>query len=314
MEGMAARADGGSLGSRVGLALRDIKLAHSVFAMPFAVLGAFLVTPALRGGDGGGGWGRFGGQLALVAACMVCARTWAMLVNRVADRRLDAANPRTAQRAVASGRLRTRDAVAMGLVAGAGFVACCGAFLVWFENAWPLWLSVPTLVWVGFYSFTKRFTWGCHLFLGGALGASPIAAGIAVDPRVAVESGALWWLAAMVVCWVGGFDVLYALQDEGHDREVGLSSVPARWGGARARWISRGLHGAAIVCLAMVWREDDRFGVLFGLGVVGAGGLLVWEHVHLWRRGIAGLPLVFGFINGVVALMIGTVGCVDLLS
>lgn len=301
-----------SVFGRIALALRDIKLAHSVFAMPFALLGAFLVSPAVRGESGAGGWGRFGGQVGLVVACMVLARTWAMLVNRIADRGFDAANPRTAGRAVASGRLGARDAGVMAGAAGLGFVGACLAFLLVFGNPWPLWLSGPTLLWIGFYSFTKRFTWLSHVFLGGALAASPIAAGIGVDPSSVLESEALWWVAGMVVCWVGGFDVLYSLQDEGFDREVGLRSIPARWGGAVARWISRGSHLAAWVALGVAWWSDPRFGVLFGAAVVGVGAVLVWEHTHLSRRGIAGLPVSFGLANGVVALVVGVAGCVDL--
>ncbi len=301
-------------GGRLALAARDIKLAHSVFALPFAILGACLVSPAFRadGPRGADAWRDFGGQLTLVIVCMVSARTWAMLINRIADRRFDAANPRTAGRAVASGELRVRDAAAMAMGAGLGFLGACGLFWVVFDNPWPTWLSLPTLGWIAFYSFTKRFTWASHVFLGSALAASPIAAGIGVDPGEVLGNASLWWLAGMVLCWVGGFDVLYALQDEGYDRGAGLQSIPSRWGGARARWISRGLHVAAWGSLVLVWREDARLGVVFVAAVIGAGGLLVWEHVHLARRGIAGLPLSFGVINGLVALGVGAAGALDL--
>ncbi len=304
------------LARRVGVALRDIKLAHSVFALPFAVLGAFMATPILRqdaGEAGARGWARFGGQLTLVVACMVFARTWAMLVNRIADRRFDAANPRTSGRAVASGRLESADAIRIALGAGAAFVGCCSLFWVFFGNPWPTWLAAPVLAWIGFYSFTKRFTWASHLFLGGALASSPLAAGIAIDPAYLWQDAPLWWLAGMVLCWVAGFDVLYSLQDEGFDRGAGLKSIPARWGSRRARWMSRGLHAASILLLGMAWGADGRFGGLFGGACFGVGALLVWEHAHLARRGIAGLPLSFGVINGVVALCVGIVGCADLV-
>ncbi|MGD9693139.1 MAG: 4-hydroxybenzoate octaprenyltransferase [Phycisphaerales bacterium] len=311
MEGVAR----GAWPQRVGLALRDIKLAHSVFALPFAVLGAFLAAPMFRGegATAGGGWGRFAGQLGLVVVCMVFARTWAMLVNRIADRAFDAANPRTAGRALASGRLGRSDAVRIAVIAGLAFVVCCGLFWMAFDNPWPLMLALPTLVWIAFYSFTKRFTWASHLFLGGALAASPVAAAIAVDPTYLWHGTPLWCLASMVLCWVAGFDVLYSLQDEAFDRGVGLRSVPARWGGRSARWMSRGLHALAFGALVLVWVSDPRLGTIFGVAGLGVGALLVWEHVHLSRRGIAGLPVSFGLINGVVALAVGSAGCFDVM-
>lgn len=308
------------LTSRVGLALRDIKLAHSVFALPFAVLGVFL---AWGEGTGHGAQGtRAGGRgagdllivLALVVACMVCARTWAMLVNRIADREFDARNPRTARRAVASGALRARDAVVFALASGAAFVGLTAVFGVVFGNWWPVMLSVPTLAWIGFYSFTKRFTPLAHVFLGGALAASPLAAAIAVDPVALREVPALWFLAGMVLFWVAGFDVLYALQDEGFDREEGLRSIPAWLGTRRAQWVSRAMHVVAAGMLIAAWRADPRLGPIFGVAVGLICGVLVAEHWWLSRKGILGLPMSFGVLNGVVSLAAGGFGVADLLA
>lgn len=297
---------------------RDIKLSHSVFALPFAVLGAFLS----RREDQGPVF--FAGLLGLVACCMVFARTWAMLVNRLADARIDAGNPRTAGRLFASGRMSTRRGWTWAAGSAAAFAGCAAGF-GWSGNWWPLVLAAPVLGWIALYSWTKRFTWACHLVLGSALAASPVAAAIAVSPgsvglapifaggSAGEMHAAVWWLAGMVLCWVAGFDVIYALQDVEFDRGKGLFSIPARLGVERAIVLSRGLHAGAWACLAMAWRSEGRFGAVFGAAVVLAGGLLVMEHVVLARRGKAGLDMAFFTINGVVSLVVGALGCVDLV-
>lgn len=284
----------------------DIKLAHSIFALPFAVLGAFLARttewPGARG---------FALQLALVVVCMVFARTWAMLFNRLMDRRIDAANPRTARRAIPSGRLSVAQGWSAALGAAALFVGCASLFWFFFANPWPAILSVPVLAWIAFYSLTKRFTALCHVFLGGALAASPLAASIAVNPSSLASVPALWCLAAMVVLWVAGFDVIYALQDIEFDRGAGLCSIPARLGVGRALWVSRVLHAGALLCLIAAWRSDGRFGWLFASGVGVVAALLVTEHVILMRRGKAGLDMAFFTVNGVVSCVLGVAGCLD---
>lgn len=312
----------------------DIKPAHTVFALPFAVLGAFLSWGHSRLSQGGGeggvselaqadgvvadvssghGWWGFLGRLGLIVLCMFLARTWAMLVNRVADRRFDAANPRTAGRAVASGRLDAVDAAIVACGAGAGFVGACIGFWFAFGNPWPALLGMPALAWIALYSFTKRFTWMSHIFLGGAIAASAPAAAIAVEPAALAAEPAIWLIAGMVLAWVAGFDVLYALQDLDFDRRTGLRSVPAKFGWMRAVLISRGLHIAAVAALAAAWMTTPQFGALFGIGVVAAAMLLAVEHVIVARRGLAGLPVAFFTINGVVSVILGVLGSVDVI-
>ncbi len=291
---------------RLRLAAADIKLAHSVFALPFAVLGAFLARPE------GTGWGRFVGQLGLVVVCMVAARTWAMLVNRLADRTFDAANPRTQRRVLASGRMSARDAATVAGGSAAVFIAACGLFWALFGNPWPLILSAPVLAWIAFYSFTKRFTALCHVFLGGALGASPLAAAIAVEPASLGSTTALFWLAGMVVLWVAGFDVIYALQDIDFDRATELSSIPARLGWRGAIWASRIMHAGALAMLIAAAAAEGRFGPVFYAAVGVVGLLLVTEHTVLARRGKAGLDMAFFTINGIVSCVLGAAGVVDL--
>ena len=294
------------LGSTLAAAAGDIKLAHSVFALPFALLaGALALEPDPSPG-------RIGGLLALVLVCMVLARTWAMLVNRLADRRFDAANPRTAGRAIPAGRMTVRGALGVALGCAALFQVACLGFWLLFGNFWPAVLALPVLGWIALYSFTKRFTWLCHLFLGGALAASPIAAAIAVRPEFLSESTALWLIAAMVALWVAGFDVIYALQDVGFDRQAGLSSIPASLGVDRALWISRALHLGSFALLALAWWTEPRFGLLFALAVGGVGGLLIAEHLVLAKRGEKGLEMAFFTLNGVISCVLGAVGIADL--
>jgi 4-hydroxybenzoate polyprenyltransferase len=301
-------------------AASDIKLAHSVFALPFAVLGAFLARDPARP------WREFAIQLVLVVACMVCARTWAMMVNRLADRRFDAMNPRTTRRALASGRLPLFRAAVMTTLAAALFVCSCVAFDWLFTNPWPTRLCVPVLGWIAFYSFTKRFTALCHVFLGGALAISPLAAAIAVRPGAVMEHAAfgamdlggfgtgvtIAALAVMVLCWVAGFDIIYALQDVDFDRAQGLRSIPSRLGPARGAWVSRGLHTVSFGALMVAAASDWRFGAVFDSAVGLVGVLLVAEHVVLAVRGKAGLEMAFFTLNGVVSCLLGAAGVVDL--
>ncbi|MEO1008967.1 MAG: 4-hydroxybenzoate octaprenyltransferase [Planctomycetota bacterium] len=308
MEAAPLQPAGGMQAAR--LLAGDIKIAHSVFALPFALLAAVLAAGASAGGIR---WQTFAGQLALILACMVAARTWAMLANRLADRTLDAANPRTRGRPLASGRVSLR-AGGVALFASAGvFLAACGLFGVLFANWWPLALGVPVLLWIAFYAYTKRFTWLCHAFLGGALAASPLAAAIAIGGIGSLAMPALWAIASMVVLWVGGFDVIYALQDLEHDRRAGLNSIPARFGWRGAAWISRGMHAAAVACLVIALAIEPRFGVLFLLGVLATVALLAWEHAVLVRRGQAGIPMAFFTLNGVISVLLGGLGISDVL-
>lgn len=290
------------------LAAADIKLAHTVFALPFAVLGAFLAR------DPHEGWGRFGGRLALVVGCMFLARTWAMLINRIVDARFDAAHQRTAGRAVASGRLSRPMAVGLCAASGAGFMALCWLFLYLCANRWPIVLGAPVLAWLALYSFAKRFTVLCHLLLGSALAISPLAAALAVRPASLGEVPALYWLAGMVTLWVAGFDILYALQDEAFDRATGLFSIPARLGRSRAVAFSRLLHILAAAALWAAALTEPRFGPVFFGAAAGACVLLITEHAVLQRRGLAGLPLAFFTMNGVISIIVGAAGVADTVS
>jgi 4-hydroxybenzoate polyprenyltransferase len=308
----AAATNPGSIWTDAKTAAGDIKLSHSVFALPFAVLGAFLAR------DASAPWSAFLGPIALVVVCMVLARTWAMLINRLADARFDARNPRTRGRAVASGRLSgVRAAQFAGLCAG-GFLLACLFFLFLFDNLWPAALGTPVLLWLGFYSFAKRFTWWCHVLLGSALGIAPLAAALAVRPEslAGAEGLALLALAGFVTLWVAGFDVIYALQDRDFDRAAGLYSIPARFGVQGALTLARLGHALAAGLLGVAAWLEPRFGVLMALGVGIAIALLVLEHVVLTRHlhaGRPGLEMRWFTLNGLVAVAIGGLGVADVL-
>ncbi|MEE9130205.1 MAG: 4-hydroxybenzoate octaprenyltransferase [Phycisphaerales bacterium] len=289
----------------------DIKLAHSVFAMPFAILAAFM---AARPGEATIDWREFVGQLALIVAAMVLARTVAMLANRLLDRRIDQANPRTAQRAIPSGRLSAGIAFAVLAACTGGFVLVCAGFGVLYGNWWPAILALPALGWVSAYPLLKRFTWLSHLYLGSSLAVSPVAAAIAIEPLALTTQPALWLLAGMVLCWVAGFDIIYALQDVDVDQQQGLSSIPARFGRSSSLRISRALHVLCVACLVAAMAMDSRLRVIFAAGVMMVAILLLYEHLTVARWGTSKVALAFFTLNGVISCVLGALGIVDILT
>jgi len=288
----------------------DIKLAHSVFALPFALLAAFMAAAPVNATID---WGRLGIQLILVILAMIFARTTAMLANRLLDREIDARNPRTAGRAIPSGRLPVPVAMAALAASAALFVVVCATFGWLFDNWWPLVLAIPVLAWLSAYPLLKRFTVACHIYLGASLAISPIAAALAVAPSSIATQPALWCIAGMVLLWVAGFDVIYALQDASIDRTEGLHSVPGRFGERTARRISLVLHVGAMACLIASLLSDDRFGAIYGTGVALVIGLLIYEHATVARWGTTRIALAFFTVNGVISCLLGTLGIVDVL-
>lgn len=287
----------------------DIKLAHSIFALPFALLAAFMAArPTGRDID----WSRFGGQLVLVVLAMTVARSVAMLANRYLDREIDARNPRTAGRAIPAGRLPASRAFAAIILGGAIFMAICACFGMLYGNWWPLILGLPVLGWISAYGWFKRFTALCHLWLGASLAISPLAAVIAIEPAQLAQQPAVWLLSGMVLCWVAGFDVIYALQDIEIDRREGLHSIPAKLGQNGALWVSRGLHLLALVALAACWWIDPRLSIAFGIGVAVVAALLVYEHATVARWGTSRIALAFFTLNGLISLLLGALGIADL--
>jgi 4-hydroxybenzoate polyprenyltransferase len=288
-------------------AASDIKLHHSVFALPFALLGACLGAAQPQGLP----WASMAGPLALIVGCMVSARTVAMLANRIVDAEFDARNPRTAGRAIPSGRLSRRAALAMVVVNVLAFEACTAAFAIGYGNPWPLMLQVPVLLWLVLYPTTKRFTWLCHAWLGASLAMSVPAAALAIRPE-SLSQPVVWWLTAMVLLWVTGFDVIYALQDVETDRRERLHSMPARLGIPAALWSSRVMHGLAIVCLWQAWVAEPRLGLPFAVAIGLVTAVLVLEHATVHRWGTSRMALTFFTLNGIVSIVLGTAGILGL--
>jgi len=273
-----------------------VRLSHSVFALPFALLSLLVAT--------GGRPGVL--LLALVVAAVVTARTAAMAYNRFADRDVDAQNPRTAGREVPRGVVSPRAALALALGSGALFLAACRLLA-------PVcfWLGVPVLAWLYAYSHVKRFSSWCHAWLGAALGLSPVAAWLAADGAFGPRLVAPAVLGAAVAAWVAGFDVLYACQDEAFDRTHGLHSLPARVGARAAMHWSRALHVAAVAGFV-------GFGLLaplgpaFFTGVVLAAALLVWQHRLLRPHDLSRIHTAFFTANGAIAILMLVAGCTDI--
>jgi len=298
---------------RLTLALADIKLAHSVFALPFAILATFLVAPRTLTNKRID-FSDLPGTLTLIILSMVLARTWAMLVNRIADASLDAENDRTKKRAFASGSLSKRDGFLLLTATATAFIVTTAGFGFFYDNWLPTQLAAPVLLWIGFYSFTKRFTFLCHVFLGGALAASPIAAAIAVNPQLLFNSPAVFSLAAMVLLWVAGFDIIYALQDLDHDRKANLNSIPAKFGWKSAIWIARLFHAGALAALIYAHQQAPQLNTLFAIAIALTAALLIYEHFILAKRGKAGIPMAFFTLNGIISLLIGLLGSIDILK
>ena len=264
--------------------LEMIKWEHSVFALPFALTGAVLAA---------GGWPTLR-VLGWIVVCMVSARSAAMAFNRLADGKLDAANPRTAMRAIPAGTLSSRFVGGFVVVSVAVFVL--GAAML---NRLTLELAPVALAVVLLYSYMKRVTRWSHLVLGLALGIAPTAAWIAVrgslDWRIVVLTGA-------VLLWVGGFDVLYACQDFEHDRKAGLNSVPQAFGVVPAFWIARAMHLGMLLMLC--WLLG-----LFGLGKVAMLGivvvaiLLLYEHSIISPKDLRRMNAAFFTLNGVISVV-----------
>ncbi len=274
--------------------LEMIKIQHTIFALPFAFLGAFTAAggvPTLR-------------EIFWILVAMVGARSAAMAFNRLVDADIDSKNPRTAGRALPAGLVNRSFVVLFTVVSSLLLVIAS-----WQLNPLALTLSPAALLIILGYSLTKRFTALSHLFLGLALAVAPIGAAVAVsgtiDPR-------MWLLAGAVLTWTAGFDVLYSLQDVEFDRSEGLHSIPSRLGAVRALAIARALHVVTIGLLI-------AFGAVFGFGViyfagVGAGiVLLIWQHSIVSPTDLSRINAAFFTANGVLSIVLFVCGACDIL-
>lgn len=273
--------------SRTARWMSFVKLPHTVFALPFALVGVTFASRLSPISVGTLGW---------VVLAFTAARWVAMAVNRIVDREYDARNPRTAQREIPRGAISVRDAWLTVLAAAALFF-----WAAWSLNPLCFALSPVALGWVCFYSFTKRFTRYAHLVLGLGLAIAPVGGYLAVT---GVWSDPWWMLIALTVAvmtWSGGFDILYALPDIEFDRSQGLHSIPAAVGVPRAIVIARGLHLLTVAALATtVWVTGS--GWLAWAGVAVAAAILAYEHSLVQAEDLSKLDAAFFTMNGVISL------------
>jgi 4-hydroxybenzoate polyprenyltransferase len=299
--------------TRVRQILEMIRFSHTLFAMPFALLAAAMAWK-LRSMDASGTQNVFRWQeLVGLLLCMVTARSAAMAFNRLADRRIDAENPRTASRHLPSGVLSVRYVAAFAALCSAGFV---GSTLLFFPNRLPLYLAVPVLLFIGAYSYTKRFTSLSHFWLGAALMLAPVCAWIALrGEAVMADLRDLWpavVLGGAVLLWVAGFDIIYACQDVDFDRRRRLHSLPARLGVDRALWIAAACHLGTIALLIALPMAYPYFGWIYCTGVAAVAALLIYEHALVRPDDLTRVNVAFFNINAVIGIALLAVGSIDL--
>jgi 4-hydroxybenzoate polyprenyltransferase len=264
-----------------------VKLPHTVFALPFALIGVVLASYRHRLRLADVGW---------VILAFTAARFAAMAFNRIADRHIDAANPRTAMRELPRGALSVQEAWVSVIVSVAVFVFCAATL-----NPLCLYLSPLALLWVLGYSYTKRFTRWSHLVLGAGLGIAPVGGYLAVTGAWSRP----WWmlvsLALAVTTWVGGFDILYSLPDEGFDRAHSLYSIPATLGERNAIYIARALHCLTIIALTLTG-IGAHLGVLYWCGLLIAAVILFYEHSLVHPGNLTKLDAAFFMMNGMLSI------------
>lgn len=278
--------------------LELIRFSHTIFALPFALLAAALAwfqpDSVFRWQD-----------LIGILLCMVFARSAAMAFNRLVDRDVDAANPRTMKRHIPAGLLSAKSVAVFTVVSSAAFIA---STLIFLPKRLPVILSVPVLLFLLGYSFTKRFTTLCHYWLSAALMLSPIAAWIAVRDEFAWPPTLL---ATVVFFWVGGFDIIYACQDTDFDKTKRLHSVPARFGIPSALRIAMVSHMATILSLGAFWYVTG-LGPVFLAGVILVAGLLIYEHTLVSADNLSQVNLAFFNVNSIISLGLFIIGLIDL--
>jgi 4-hydroxybenzoate polyprenyltransferase len=274
---------------------RLVKIEHTVFALPFAYVGAFLAaggTPSAH-------------DLVFITLAMVGARSLAMALNRLVDARIDARNPRTAGREIPSGQLSVTQVVLFSAASLALFLVSVWQLAPKTHWLWP----IPVIGFV-VYPYLKRFTWLCHLWLGAVDGLAPIGAWVAITNHLPWQS---WLLGAAVAFWVAGFDFFYALFDADVDRAEGLHSVVTEFGVRGAFAAARIAHAATIACLVGVGLGLD-VGALYWIGVAVVAALLVYEHSLVRPNDLRRLDAAFFTMNGVISVAFAVFVIADAIS
>jgi 4-hydroxybenzoate polyprenyltransferase len=297
--------------TRVRQILEMIRFSHTLFALPFALLAAAMAWKlrAVEGVESVFRWHELVGLL----LCMITARSAAMAFNRLADRRIDAENPRTASRHIPAGALSVRYVSVFAALCAAAFVASTLLFL---PNRLPLYLAVPVLVFIAAYSYAKRFTSLSHFWLGAALMLAPVCAWIALRGEAVMANPSDLWpavvLGGAVLLWVAGFDIIYACQDVDFDRGRKLHSVPARVGVRPALWIAAACHVGTIATLVALPAVYPYLGWIYWTGVAAVGVLLIYEHALVRPDDLTRVNVAFFNINAAIGLALLAVGSIDL--
>ncbi len=300
--------------------LEMIRFSHTLFALPFALLAAVMAwsTPASVGIDVSFRWQHLLGIL----LAMVFGRSCAMAVNRIADRDIDAANPRTEKRHIPAGLLSVQSVTTFAIACAVGFVA---STLLFWPNWLPLAFSLPVLgVLVG-YSFTKRFTSLAHVWLGAALMLAPVCAWVAIRGEVLlvepVDIAPAIVLGMAVLLWVSGFDMIYACQDADFDKQARLHSIPVRLGVTGALRLAAGCHFAMIgvlVCLPLVgtwgWGPTLSLGWIYWCAVAAVAALMCYEHLLVRPDDLTRVNIAFFNVNAIVSFGLFLLGTIDLLT
>ena len=277
----------------------DIKISHTLFALPWALLAMFLAARGMPQPI----------IILLILGCMVSARTFAMAANRLFDAKLDQINPRTARRAIPSGKLSPGFYRIILTACGFAFLLLASGFWLLASNPWPILLAPLVLIYLAIYPFLKRFTRLCHYYLGGALALAPLCAFLAVRGSITLAPILMF---ATVFTWTAGFDIIYACQDYESDRANGVFSVPAKIGIGPALWMSRCTHLFSIAFLILLGWTTPAFGVLYFVGVGCAILLLIIEHSLVRPDDLSKVNLAFFTINGIISVAVCTLGIIDI--
>jgi len=283
---------------KLTLVFKDIKLAHSLFALPFALLSAFLAKNGIPSAR----------EFAWIILAMVSARSGAMATNRVLDAEIDAKNPRTASRALPSGKLRKIEMWLFIVIAYALFI-----FSAYNLNRLCLLLSPVAILWISFYSLTKRFTRLSHFVLGMSLGIAPMGAWLAIDPSLKFQRIlAPAFISAAVLLWVAGFDIIYSFQDIEIDKKQNLFSIPRFLGIAKSLWLCRGLHLISLLLLTAPY-VLLQLGPIYLMGLAIIAGLFIYEHSLLKPDDLSKLNVAFFNMNGWISVTFFIFGAIDIL-
>lgn len=274
-----------------------IKFEHTIFALPFAYIGAVIGSFVVNN-DWPTWW-----QILWITLAMVGARNVAMALNRLIDKKIDAENPRTAMRALPAGLLKEKEVILFTIA----------SFILLFVSAYQLNMLAVKLLPIAafflvFYSYTKRFTWACHLVLGITDGLAPLGGYVAV-------TGTIDWIGmllfATVGLWIAGFDIIYACQDYEFDREKGLHSIPSRFGVRKALWIARFFHVLTAAGFIALWVMTD-LGLWYLIGIAASTLILIYEHTLVSHKDLSKVNTAFS-INGILSVLVFVFTLVDLV-